>query len=93
MILVILQRVLVGNITFEESTMTLTVQLLVCWARRTLYTLLKGYRETLGGGRWEVRGGLLGRQTLPGTSHLLTLTQSQDLSQSQSRGGLSVSNY
>ena len=43
-----------GNPTFEESTMTLTVRLLVCWGRRSLYTLLKGYRERLGGGRWEV---------------------------------------
>ena len=48
-----------GNITFEESTMTLTVRLLVCRARRSLYTLLKGYRETLtgrevGGERWTV---------------------------------------
>ena len=56
MILVILQRVLVGNITFEESTMTLTVQLLVCSARRTLYTLLKGYRDQGDTGRWEVGG-------------------------------------
>ena len=34
--------------------MTLTVRLLVCWGRRTLYSLLKGYRERRreeGGGR------------------------------------------
>ena len=43
-----------GNPTFEESTMTLTVRLLVCWGRRSLYSLLKGYRERPGGGRWEV---------------------------------------
>ena len=86
---------LAGKPTFEESTMTLTVRLLVCWGRRSLYSLLKGYRERLGGGRWEVRGGMFGWQTQPRTPLWISrrtplwspLKISASSSSSASRGG------